>query len=487
MTINENAGQQTVNLTGITAGGGETQTLTVTASSNNTALINPTITYTSPNSTGTLTFTPAANSFGTATITVTVMDNGGTLNGGVDKTSVQFTVTVNQVNVPPTIDTPSNLTIDENAGEQTVNLTGITSGGGGNVTLTVTASSNNSALVNPSVNYTSPNSTGTLTFTPAANSFGMATITVTVSDDGGANTTSVQFLVTVNFVNAAPTINTPANVTINENAGQQTVNLTGITAGDDETQTLTVTASSNNTALINPTVTYTSPNSTGTLTFTPAANSFGTATITVTVMDSGGTANGGVDKTSVQFTVTVNQVAATVTRRFRRLGHQGHHRAANRRGRAPAAPRGAQHGPPLVRDQQAPDHAQSSRVALAERRQRHGDHGRQLRAGDDLRLRDELHDHVRPGDHDGRSRDGDHRQCGDRDVYPAARRPAGRRQRRRRGQCPGPRGSSATTSPVLGAVYNIFDDINGDGVVDINDTNLVGSLHRQETSNVATG
>ncbi len=66
-------------------------------SSNNSSLINPTVTYTSPNSTGTLTFTPAANSFGTATITVTVMDNGGTLNGGVDETSVQFTVTVNQV------------------------------------------------------------------------------------------------------------------------------------------------------------------------------------------------------------------------------------------------------------------------------------------------------------------------------------------------------------------------------------------------------
>ena len=72
-----------------------------------------------------------------------------------------------------------------------------------------------------------------------------------------------------NYVNDAPTINTPSNVTINENAGQQTVNLTGITAGGGETQTLTVTASSNNTALINPTVTYTSPNSTGTLDLHP--------------------------------------------------------------------------------------------------------------------------------------------------------------------------------------------------------------------------
>jgi Bacterial Ig domain/Dockerin type I domain len=310
VTINENAGQQTVNLTGITAGGGETQTLTVTASSNNTALINPSVTYTSPNSTGTLTFTPAANSFGTATITVTVMDNGGTLNGGVDETSVQFTVTVNQVVIPPTIDTPSNVTIDENAGEQTVNLTGITSGAAGNVTLTVAASSNNTALIpTPAVTYTSPNSTGTLTFTPTANTFGTATITVTVSDDGGANTTSVHFTVTVNQINIPPTIDTPSNVTIDENAGQQTVNLTGITSGAAGNVTLTVAASSNNTALIpTPAVTYTSPNSTGTLTFTPTANTFGTATITVTVSD-----DGGANTTSVHFTVTVDQVAATVT------------------------------------------------------------------------------------------------------------------------------------------------------------------------------
>ncbi len=115
------------------------------------------------------------------------------------------------------------------------------------------------------------------------------------------------------YVNDAPTINTLTNVSINENAGQQTVNLTGIAAGGGETQTLTVTASSNNVALINPSVTYTSPNSTGSLSFTPVPNVFGTATITVKVTDNGGTLNGGVDSTSVQFMVTVSQVSSTVS------------------------------------------------------------------------------------------------------------------------------------------------------------------------------
>ena len=46
---------------------------------------------------------------------------------------------------------------------------------------------------------------------------------------------------------------------------------------------LTVTATSNNTGLIpNPTVTYTSPNTIGSISFTPVVNQTGTATITIT-------------------------------------------------------------------------------------------------------------------------------------------------------------------------------------------------------------
>ena len=63
MTINENAGLQTVNLSGISSGAAnQVQTLTVTAASSNPGLIpNPTVNYTSPNATGTLSFAPAAN------------------------------------------------------------------------------------------------------------------------------------------------------------------------------------------------------------------------------------------------------------------------------------------------------------------------------------------------------------------------------------------------------------------------------------------
>jgi hypothetical protein len=305
LTINEDAGQQTVNLSGITSGAtNENQTLTVGATSSNTGLIpNPTVTYTSPNTTGTLTFTPVANAYGLATITVTVND-GGASNNTVSRT---FTVTVNAVNDPPTLNAINNLTISENAGQQTVSLSGISSGATNeNQTLTVGATSSNTGLIpNPTVTYTSPNTTGTLKFTPVANAYGSATITVTVNDGGATNNIVTRtFTVTVNSVNQPPTLNAISNLTISENAGQQTVNLSGISSGaTNENQTLTVGATSSNTGLIpNPTVTYTSPNTTGTLTFTPVANAYGSATITVTVND-GGATNNIVTRT---FTVTVN-------------------------------------------------------------------------------------------------------------------------------------------------------------------------------------
>ena len=97
---------------------------------------------------------------------------------------------------------------------------------------------------------------------------------------------------------------------MNEDAAEQTVALGGIGSGAaNESQTLTVTASSSNTALIpNPTVVYTSPNAGGSLKYTPVADQNGMATITVTVKDSGGTANGGVDTRTRSFTITVNSV-----------------------------------------------------------------------------------------------------------------------------------------------------------------------------------
>ncbi|MCA6363425.1 MAG: VCBS repeat-containing protein [Bacteroidetes bacterium] len=111
-------------------------------------------------------------------------------------------------------------------------------------------------------------------------------------------------------LNTPPTLSSISNpAAICRNSGLQTVNLSGIGTGSvSETQTLSITATSNNTALIpNPTVTYTSPNATGSLSYTPVTNATGTATITVTVND-GASNNNTFQRT---FVVTVNQPPST--------------------------------------------------------------------------------------------------------------------------------------------------------------------------------
>jgi hypothetical protein len=211
--ILEDAGQQLLNLTGIGAGGGEIQGLTVDAISGTPALIaDPAVTYLSPAAVGSLAYTPAANASGSATITVSVTDSGGTANGGVDTVLRQFVVAVTPVNDAPTLDAiadPANLPV--NAPQQTIPLTGIGAGPleAGQV-LGVTAVSDNPALVpNPSVTYSSPAATGQLSFQPVPGAFGSATITVTLSDDGGTangGVATVQRSFTVTVAASGPLI-----------------------------------------------------------------------------------------------------------------------------------------------------------------------------------------------------------------------------------------------------------------------------------------
>src|SRR5207248_5719627 len=65
--------------------------------------------------TGTLSYTPAANANGVATVSVTLHDNGGTANGGVDSSAtVQFTITVNAINDPPVNTVPGSQNTSRN-------------------------------------------------------------------------------------------------------------------------------------------------------------------------------------------------------------------------------------------------------------------------------------------------------------------------------------------------------------------------------------
>jgi hypothetical protein len=154
---------------------------------------------------------------------------------------------------------------------------------------------------------------GTLTYTPGPNANGVATVTVLAHDDGGTanggvDTSAPQtFTVTVIPVNDAPSFTVGPNQSVVSLLGAQSVPgwATGISPGppDESSQSVSFTVTNNNPGLfaVQPTV---APN--GTLTYTPTLLAVGTATVTVRVVDSGGTANGGIDTSSPQtFTITI--------------------------------------------------------------------------------------------------------------------------------------------------------------------------------------
>jgi hypothetical protein len=101
-TVNEDAGLQTVSDWAIDISKGfnePTQSLSFIVTTDNSVLF-ATRPQVSP--TGTLTYKPAPNKNGTATVTVTLRDSGGTQRGGVASSAPQtFTITVNPVNDAP--------------------------------------------------------------------------------------------------------------------------------------------------------------------------------------------------------------------------------------------------------------------------------------------------------------------------------------------------------------------------------------------------
>ena len=289
----------------ITAGANNSETFTLTGSQ---TAITAALTG--------LTFTTAANSVLPVTLTIEANDQGASPNTGGPATSqVILPITVTAVNDAPSFNVGSDVTILEDAGPQTVAAwaTAISAGPADEASqvLTFNVSTDNNALfaVLPAIDPL----TGDLTFTPAANANGSATVTVSLSDtggtaNGGVDTSAPQtFTITVTAVNDAPSFTLPqATITSFTNSGPQvrTGFLSHISAGpnDESSQVLSV--------ILVPTggtLSFDVPPSIdllGTLTYT--ASTPGTATFTVSLKDDGGTVNGGVDTSAgVSFTIVV--------------------------------------------------------------------------------------------------------------------------------------------------------------------------------------
>ena len=179
----------TVQLSGITAGLGETQALQVTATSNNTVIVpNPTIGYASPNAIGTLSLGNVTQ-LGSATITVTVRDagpDGSFLTSDDGVVSTQFTVTTVPYNAPP------------NANDATRSTTaGVAISGVLTATDADTPVLTYSIIAPPLLgNITSFNAaTGAFTYTPNSGVFGLDAFTFSVTDGISSDTATVRIVV----------------------------------------------------------------------------------------------------------------------------------------------------------------------------------------------------------------------------------------------------------------------------------------------------
>jgi hypothetical protein len=169
----------------------ENQTLSVTAHSNWASIVQPSVNYTSPQDSGTVSFSLAPNQSGSGTVYLRISDGEATVER-------YFSVTVRSVNDAPIFSLAgTSLVVAKNAGRQTRTAwaTNISAGpleSSQTLSFLVTGSNTGLFSTQPAI---APD--GTLTFTPARNKTGTATISVKLQDNGGTlnggvNTSAIQ-------------------------------------------------------------------------------------------------------------------------------------------------------------------------------------------------------------------------------------------------------------------------------------------------------
>ena len=258
-----------------------TETLVVTATSSDQDLIpNGSITLGGNGSNRTITVTPSANQFGTATITVGVND-GNLL------TENTFEVTVSPDNDLPTLQAISHQSTQEDTPIEGLAIAiGDIETAAENLLVTAT-SSNPNLIANNNITIVGTGSDRSLSIIPTAELSGSSTIAVTV-DDGQASVTEL-FDVIVEAVNDQPTITAVADQLIAED---DSIASLAFTVGDVETDpaSLLVTATSDNPTLIpSDQIVLSGSGSNRTLSLSPTNDTNGTATITLVVDDGGKT------------------------------------------------------------------------------------------------------------------------------------------------------------------------------------------------------
>ena len=194
-TVKEDAGPQSVSdwATAISAGPSDeaSQQVSFVVTNDNNSLFTSTG-KPAISSEGTLTYTPAPDASGSATVTVVLRDDGGPANGGVDTSAAQtFQITVTPVNDAPTVAVAAGGQCGTNGTSGQINLTvADVESAPGSLTLSAT-SSNQNLVPNSGLSVGGSGANRTLAVTAAAKRSGTATITVTVSDGQSSGTVPI--------------------------------------------------------------------------------------------------------------------------------------------------------------------------------------------------------------------------------------------------------------------------------------------------------
>ena len=261
---------------------------------------------------GTLTYTPAADKNGSATVTIKAKDSGGTANGGQDESAEQtFTINVSAINDAPSFQKGANETVNEDSGAQSVPnwATDISAGpadeSGQTVDFQLT-NDNNDLFTTGGQPSVAPD--GTLTYTPADNANGTATVSVKLQDDGetanGEVNESAQqsFTITVGAVNDAPVAHADTG-TIDEDT-KVLFPSSDLVANDDEGADNESSQSMSVRKVYEGTHGTVSLGNSGNITFTPEADFSGEATFRYLVCDNGNPSECSVQREPVDLTVS---------------------------------------------------------------------------------------------------------------------------------------------------------------------------------------
>ena len=145
-------------------------------------------------------YSPAANYHGTDSFSYKTND------GNADSSTATISLTINSINDAPVISLIHDLSIDQDTSTPAIAFTvDDVDGFGIESTLTVDATSSNIELVSRNqMALQGEGSDYTLVITPASHQYGASTITLAVSD--GVESSHVSFVLTVRFVNSAPTV-----------------------------------------------------------------------------------------------------------------------------------------------------------------------------------------------------------------------------------------------------------------------------------------